>query len=79
MWAAAAMSLPVLQAVDPYFPAPTIEAASHLQPLSSFELLIDTPDGRNMRKSISGSGRGAYNSVIAAQVPENIVFQHLRA
>ena len=64
----------MLQAVDPYFPAPTPEAAAHLQPLSSFELLIDTPDGRNMRKSISGSGRGAYNSVIAAQVPEDVAF-----
>eukprot|EP00891_Asterochloris_glomerata_P009698 jgi/Astpho2/9698/Aster-x0408 len=69
----------VQKAVDPYFPAPTPEAAAHLQPLSSFELLIDTPDGRNMRKSISGSGRGAYNSVIAAQVPDNIICWHLRA
>ena len=29
-------------------------------------MLIDTPSGRNMRRTISGSGRGAYNSTLAA-------------
>ena len=56
----------LLQAIDPYFPAPSAEAAAAVQPLDSFDVLIDTPPGRNMRRTISGSGKGAYNSTIAA-------------
>ena len=56
----------LLQAVDPCFPPPTAEAAATIEPLTSFDVLIDTPSGRNMRRTISGSGRGAYNSTIAA-------------
>ena len=56
----------LLQAIDPCFPAPSAEAAATVQPLSGFDVLIDTPPGRNMRKTISGSGKGAYNSTIAA-------------
>ncbi|DBB17391.1 TPA: hypothetical protein ACH3X3_014425 [Trebouxia sp. C0006] len=56
----------VQKAVDPCFPPPTAEAAATIEPLTSFDVLIDTPSGRNMRRTISGSGRGAYNSTIAA-------------
>lgn len=55
-----------MQAIDPCFPAPSAEAAAAIEPLSGFDVLIDTPSGRNMRRTISGSGRGAYNSTIAA-------------
>lgn len=56
----------LLQAIDPCFPPPNAEAAATIEALSSFDVLIDTPSGRNMRRTISGSGRGAYNSTIAA-------------
>lgn len=55
-----------MQAIDPCFPAPRAEAAAAIKPLHGFDVLIDTPSGRNMRRTISGSGRGAYNSTIAA-------------
>ena len=55
-----------MQAIDPCFPAPSAEAAAVIKPLSGFDVLIDTPSGRNMRRTISGSGRGAYNSTMAA-------------
>lgn len=55
-----------MQAIDPCFPAPNAEAAATIEPLNGFDVLIDTPNGRNMRRTISGSGRGAYNSTIAA-------------
>ncbi len=55
-----------MQAIDPCFPPPTAEAAATIEPLAGFDVLIDTPSGRNMRRTISGSGRGAYNSTIAA-------------
>jgi hypothetical protein len=56
----------LLQAIDPCFPPPTAEAAATIEPLTGFDVLVDTPGGRNMRRTISGSGRGAYNSTIAA-------------
>ncbi|KAL3133737.1 hypothetical protein ABBQ32_008226 [Trebouxia sp. C0010 RCD-2024] len=56
----------VQKAIDPCFPAPRAEAAAAIKPLHGFDVLIDTPSGRNMRRTISGSGRGAYNSTIAA-------------
>lgn len=54
------------QAIDPCFPPPTPEAAESITLTDGFDILIDTPTGRNMRKTISGSGRGAYNSTMAA-------------
>ena len=54
------------QAIDPYFPAPDPEVAAAITLTNGFDILIDTPAGRNMRKTISGSGRGAYNSTLAA-------------
>lgn len=55
-----------MQAIDPCFPAPNAEAAAMITPLTGFDVLIDTPSGRNMRRTISGSGKGAYNSTLAA-------------
>lgn len=55
-----------MQAIDPCFPAPNAEAAAMITPLNGFDMLIDTPSGRNMRRTISGSGKGAYNSTLAA-------------
>lgn len=61
-------SVSPVQAIDPHFPPPTPEAASDITLTQGFDVLIDTPTGRNMRKTISGSGRGAYNSTMAAAV-----------
>lgn len=55
-----------MQAIDPCFPPPSAEAAAEIAPLNGFDVLIATPSGRNMRRTISGSGRGAYNSTMAA-------------
>lgn len=57
-----------IQAIDPCFPAPSAEAAAVITPLSGFDVLIDAPSGRNMRRTISGAGKGAYNSTMAAAV-----------